>query len=54
LSSRPKDEAWSKEGFEDLPATEWRGAAQEQRWLGFQGHFRTTNEIDRFVEALKT
>ena len=41
------------EGFEDMPATEWRGANQEQNWVGFQGYFRTTEEIDRFLDALK-
>jgi hypothetical protein len=41
------------EGFEDMPATEWRGAAQGQDWLGFQGYFRTIEEISRFLGLLK-
>ena len=41
------------EGFEDMPATEWRGATKEQNWVGFQGYFRTTEEIDKFFDALK-
>ena len=40
------------DGFQDMPATEWRGAAQEQNWIGFQGYFHTTEEIDGFWAAL--
>lgn len=41
--------------YETLPPTGWRGATQEgiENWEGFQGYFRTTEETDKFLVALK-
>ena len=43
------------ESHEDLPHTGWRNLDTEEieNWVGFQGYFRTTEEIDRFLDALK-
>ena len=42
------------DGYESLPYTAWRGATKEEieNWEGYQGYFRTTEEIDRFLLAL--
>ena len=40
-------------GHEDLPASEWQGAGREQEWRGFKGFFKTTEDIDRFLEPFK-
>ena len=36
-------------GYEILLPTGWRNAMQ---WVGFQGHFRTRDDIDKFLTAL--
>ena len=40
--------------YEPLPSSDLGGATQDEieNWKGYQGYFRTTEEIDRFLSAL--
>ena len=37
---------------EDLPRSQW-GGRKDEGWSGFQGFFRTIEEVDRFIDGLK-